>query len=189
MTELQNITLKFGEHTVFSDFSHCFPEGKITAIMGASGCGKTTLLRIIAGLISPESGRVMTDKPISFMFQEPRLCPWLTAAENVNLVMGDKRETLPEAKKWLEAVGLLADAEKYPKELSGGMQQRVTLARTLAFPASLYLFDEPFKGLDRDTRQQIIPLVRKFTAGKTVILVTHDQQDAEDLADEMIHLT
>lgn len=188
MTELQNITVKYEDKIIFSEFSHRFAPGKTTAVMGTSGIGKTTLLRVLAGLVRPLSGTVTTDGTVAFLFQEPRLCPWLTAAENVNLVLGNKNHTLPDARDRLAEVGLGADADKYPEELSGGMQQRVALARTLAYPAPLILLDEPFKGLDAETRKQMIALVRRRTAGKTVVLVTHDPSDAAELADEVLYL-
>ena len=186
--EVNRVSVRFGNRPVFTDFSCRFREGSVTAVMGTSGCGKTTLLRLLAGLLKPDTGTVTAPEHISFLFQEPRLCPWLSAVENVNLVLGDRRRTLPLALAFLSDVGLGQDADKYPSELSGGMQHRVALARTLAYDAPLILLDEPFVGLDRDTKERMIALVRKRTAGKTVVLVTHEAAVAEALAGEILTL-
>ena len=117
------------------------------------------------------------------MFQEHRLLPWLTAAENVNLVLGDHPESLPEAIKWLKRVGLGDSIDKYPKELSGGMRQRVSLARALAFNGDLFLMDEPLASLDEESANEMLRLIKKHTDGKTVVLVTHNTEHAKLFAD------
>ncbi len=186
MTELQNLTLSFGEKRIFTDFSYRFAENKITAIIGPSGVGKTTLLRLLTGLQKPDQGKVTADGSVSVLFQEPRLCPWMTAAMNIALVLDGKR-SLPTAKKWLERVHLSSDADRYPSELSGGMEQRVALARTLAYATErdcrLLILDEPFKGLDADLHSEMIGLIRECAVGRTVLLVSHDETDVELLAD------
>lgn len=191
MTEVQNVTLSYGEKVVLRDFSHVFVQNRITALMGPSGVGKTTLLRLISGLLTPDSGQIQTDAPLSMLFQEPRLCPWLTVAGNLRLVLGGKK-TLPVAMKWLERVHLEPDAKRHPRELSGGMLQRAALARTLAYAehtdCRLILLDEPFKGLDPDLHDEMLSLIKTATAGRTVILVTHDPGDSERLADEVLYL-
>ena len=111
-------------------------------------------------------------------FQEPRLLPWLTAAENINTVLSDKRDTLPEALEFLTMVGLSEAAALYPSELSGGMAQRVALARALAFRGELYLLDEPFRGLDEALRDDMISLVKEKTKDAGLLLVTHDPEVA-----------
>lgn len=184
MLRLDGVSLSYGEKIVLQEQSLDVPPGGRIALMGPSGCGKTSLLRIAAGLSQPDSGTVERRcARVSYLFQEPRLLPWLTAEENVNAVLSDRAATRAEAHRWLEAVGLGADADKFPRELSGGMQQRVSLARALAYGGALFLLDEPLKGLDAKTRADTLCLLREHTAGKTVLLATHDETEAEALAD------
>ena len=160
MSEFKNITKKFGnrkaERTVLDNFSLSLPQGSKTVIMGESGCGKTTLLRIAAGLEKPDGGSFVSDEKIAVMFQEPRLLPWKTALENVTAVL--PKEKFQLAKEYLSEAGLDADFEKYPHELSGGMAQRVAYARFLAFAeaedATLLLLDEPFRLLTARRRKK-----------------------------------
>ena len=134
MLEFSHVSFAFGAQEVLTDVSFTIPEGGALAVTGPSGCGKTTLLRLAAGLLEPGSGQIRRPAGgAAVVFQEPRLLPWLTAEENVNLVLSDRRETLPRAREWLAALGLGGDAGKYPRELSGGMQRRVaTINSTLA---------------------------------------------------------
>lgn len=177
---LQNITLTLGDTRLFSNFNMSLSQGEHKVIMGPSGCGKTSLLRLAAGLLKPDGGRVLRESQrVSVQFQEPGLLPWLTAAENVNVVLSDKRETLPLAMSFLQKVGLSEAADKYPSELSGGMAQRVALARALAYGGELYLLDEPFRGLDRDLKADMIALVKEHTANAALLLITHDGEVAE----------
>ena len=186
MIELRNISLAFGEQTVLENQDLIVSSGSRAAFMGPSGCGKTSLLRLVAGLLSPTGGSVSihTDR-ISYLFQEPRLLPWLTAEENVNAVLSDNAASLPEARSWLDAVGLGSSAGKYPRELSGGMQQRVSLARALAYNGDVLLLDEPLKGLDAETKSEMLGLIRTYTAGKTLLLATHDREEAEALTQKL----
>lgn len=186
MIELNSITLTHGAQTVLENQNLCVSAGERVALMGPSGCGKTSLLHLISGLIKPTSGAITirTDR-IACLFQEPRLLPWLTAEENVNTVLSDRTATLPEARKWLKAVGLSDAMEKYPRELSGGMQQRVSLARALAYSGDILLLDEPLMGLDSDTKANMIALIKSHTAGKTLLLATHDEEEAAALTDRV----
>lgn len=187
MIQLQNITVSYGEQTVLKNMDLTVPTGGRIALMGPSGCGKTTLLRLVAGLIKPGGGELRTDTDrIAFLFQELRLLPGRTAAENVNAVLSDRQKTMPEAMKWLSAVGLSEAAGKYPHELSGGMQQRVSLARALAYDGDILLLDEPLKGLDEDTKEDMIRLLNTHTAGKALLLATHDREEALRLADTVL---
>ena len=184
MITLQNVTLSYRDNkivkTVLNDISLRIPAGKTTVIMGPSGCGKTTLLRLAAGLIAPTSGNVTREtEHISYLFQDPALLPWLTAAENVNLVLSDSKKTLPAATEWLARVGLDGEANTYPAALSGGMRQRVALARALCTDADLLLLDEPFRGMDEDLHARMRDLINTCRLGKTTVIVTHDVQDAE----------
>jgi len=187
MIRLQNITVSYGEQTVLNKMDLTVPTGGRIALMGPSGCGKTTLLRLVAGLIKPGGGELRTDTDrIAFLFQEPRLLPGRTAAENVNAVLSDRQKTMPEAMKWLSAVGLSEAAGKYPHELSGGMQQRVSLARALAYNGDIVLLDEPTKGLDGVTKEDMINLLNAHTTGKTILFATHDREEALQLADTVL---
>jgi ABC-type nitrate/sulfonate/bicarbonate transport system ATPase subunit len=182
MLKLNDVSVIFSQGNVnkivLEHLTLDIPTGTTIAIMGPSGCGKTTLLRLLAGIISPTSGNVTREtNSISYAFQDPSLLPWLTAAENVNLVLSDSKQTLPMAKEWLGRVGLAEDADRYPAELSGGMKQRVALARALCTDADVLLLDEPFRGLDATLHGQMRELICTVRQGKTTVIVTHDEQD------------
>lgn len=185
------ITKRYGEQTVLSGFSHEFPAGKTTAVMGISGCGKTTLLGILTGLAAPDSGSVdgAALARFSAVFQEDRLCGNLTAEANIRLVTGNSRSA-EEIDKALCAVGLEGCADKPVREFSGGMKRRVALVRALLAEYSVIVLDEPFKGLDETTRARVSSWCREMLTGKTAILVTHDLGDCEALsAAEVIELS
>lgn len=188
---LKDLTLKYGRKTVLDSFSIMFPVNEFSAVMGSSGIGKTSLLRLIAGLVPSKNftGTVDTgNAKIAYLFQEPRLFPWLTVAENITVVNEESKASLhsePLTKKALELLSLfgLADvANEYPAALSGGMAQRVALARTIAYNGDIVLLDEPFSGLDEKTKADIMQKVRHALSGKTVIIVTHDREEAEFFA-------
>ena len=184
MIEINNVSVNYGNTKVLKDLSITVKKGEQIALMGPSGSGKTTVLKLIANQLRPTNGKIICRaNKIGYMFQEPRLVPWLTAAENVNLVLGDTPETLPQAIKWLKSLGLGDAVNKYPSELSGGMQQRTALARTLAYDPDLLLLDEPFSALDEDMAENILSLVKAYTRDKTVILVTHNSNHAKQFAD------
>ena len=188
MLELKNVSLSYGDLRVLRDVSLRLEPGKRIAVMGPSGCGKTSLLRVIAGLQSPDSGTVeRTARRLSFVFQEPRLLPWLTAEENVRLVLPDARHS-DEAAAWLSRFGLSDAADKLPTELSGGMRQLVSLARALVCTPDLLLLDEPFKALDAATKQNAITAVSDGTDA-AIILVTHDAREAEALGCRVIEFS
>ena len=189
MLELNKICLSFEGRQVLKDFDFQLDKGERIAIMGPSGAGKTSILRVVAGLLKPDSGRVSnTFNQISFMFQEPRLLPWLTAWENVNLLLSDSEKTKEQAMDLLCNFDLCADGDKYPHELSGGMQQRVALARALAVNADLYLMDEPFKAMDEKLRFDSIERSSRLVGDAAVLLVTHDIEEAERMNCEIINI-
>ena len=175
MLKFENLTVRYGKQTVIDRLNFDFPEGCVIAITGASGIGKTTLLNVIAGFLKPNGGSLLSDHHApAYIFQEPRLFPWMTALENVTTVCDDPRR----AAELLDRLLPDADAKnKYPHELSGGMKQRVSVARALAYHSDLLLMDEPFKGLDPETREQVSRLVFEESKGKTVLMVTHDRED------------
>lgn len=184
---IKNISKTYGEKQVLSQLSKEFPAGETTVIMGASGCGKTTLLRILLGLEMPDSGEVtgMPEK-VSVLFQEDRLCEDISAYENIALVLERKRtraqKDAQRRKIEQEAaqVGITAeDLTQNVMELSGGMRRRIALLRALLYDADCVILDEPFKGLDAATKQIVMQYVKEKTAGKTTFLVTHDAAEAD----------
>ena len=190
MIEILNVTKKYGEQTVLDNFSLTVNDGEKLTITGESGIGKTTLLRILSRLETADSGDVVCDGQIAYMFQDPRLLPWKTTKENILAVL--KKESSPLAQKYLDAVGLTDAADKTPDELSGGMAQRVSFARFLAYTeesgATLLLLDEPFSALDKDTADKMLKLLLDFAIDKTVILVTHDENTAQNIGGRVVKL-
>ena len=171
-------------------------EGEFVCLIGASGCGKSTMLAVVAGLDSPTSGRLSTNgKRVTLMFQEPALFPWLTAARNVELALRargvPKQERRTRAAELLEAVHLGGFGGKRPHELSGGMRQRVAMARALAQDADVLLMDEPFGALDAMTRDTMhAELERIWAEFRFVTLfVTHNVREAARLGDRVIVLS
>lgn len=194
MYKVERISKGFGELKVFQDLTLEFPEGKITTILGPSGCGKTTILKIMAGLIKPDGGTVVTTEWVGFLFQEPRLLPWLNIYQNLELVLRDKLPAQDRDSKimyFLEAVGLGDYRNFYPFQLSGGMKQRAAMARAFSYPAELLLMDEPFKSLDLKTRHQMLSDFLKLwrRESKTVVVVTHDVKEAVWLGDQILVLS
>jgi NitT/TauT family transport system ATP-binding protein len=176
--------------------------GEFVSVLGPSGCGKTTVLKIIAGLVPPTSGIVKVDgvpvtgpqRKIGLVFQVPALMKWRTALENVLLpgeILGlDRIAAQARARELLELVGLTDFAARYPRELSGGMQQRVGIARALAHDPAILLLDEPFSALDMMTRNQLnIELLRIWSERKkTSLLITHSIPEAVFLSDRVVVL-
>ena len=184
MIRFDEISVRFGKNTVIDRLSYEFEKGKVTAILGDSGIGKTTLLNVAAGLQKISGGRVTSEyKKLAYIFQEPRLFPWLSAMENVSTV--SDRQT---AIDMLALMGLEGDVNKYPSELSGGMKQRVSIARALACDPDLILMDEPFASLDPERRSSVCDIFFDRIKGKTAILVTHDIEDTK-YADTVLRLT
>lgn len=187
MLRAVNITKKFGENVVLSNFSHEFAEGKTTAVLGRSGCGKTTLLNILMGLLTSDGGEVFREGRISAIFQENRLCENLSASANIRLVTG-KRLSEARIAEELAAVGLQGCESKSVNEFSGGMKRRVAMLRALLSEYDILFADEPFKGLDMDTKHNVMRYFKEKTSGKTVVFVTHDKSECDALADEVITL-
>jgi NitT/TauT family transport system permease protein len=214
MVSLEDISFFYTVHgvpkPVFEHFSAQFEHGRITAVIGPSGCGKTTLLRLIAGLNAPQSGRIVVEgrqegeyhnrkvpaagPRIAFIFQDFGLLPWLTVERNAGL--GLEALGIPPGERHarvqgiLEELGLSEWRKAYPVRLSGGMQQRVAVARALAIDADIILMDEPFSSLDALTRESVQDMLRSIQRAHhtTIIIVTHSIEEAVYLADSVVVL-
>ena len=184
--KILNLTKQFGKKQIFSGKNFEFAIGEITYILGESGAGKTTLLRILAGLDKDYSGKIVnkTDK-ISYVFQEPRLFPGLTVSENISIVNDNSPYTIEEI---LDLVELTNEKNAYPDTLSGGMKMRVALARAIYNNADLYLMDEPFSALNDELKERILPKIFDHLKGKTVIIVSHNVEEAKAFASSIIKL-
>ena len=189
---LKNVSFSY-DAPVLENISINSDDG-ITAIAGKSGCGKTTLLRILSGLITPDSGDVTHSGRVGMVFQEPRLFPWFTVERNLKSVMKQqklsKNETDERIGKVLEIVGLGDCRKKYPSELSGGMKMRVSIARSLVYECDMLLMDEPFNGLDIPSKAAISELLRKLSAdGLKILFVSHIPEDIIEVADRIYILS
>ena len=175
MIDFARVDFSYGAREVFRGLSFHIDRGARRALMGPSGRGKTTLLRLTMGLERPEAGKVTvnTDR-ISPLFQEDRLLPFLTVYENCALFCPDG----DRVGEMLSALGLSEAAGALPSALSGGMARRAALARCLCHKAELYLLDEPFTGLDGDNARRAADLVNRVTRGKTLLVVTHSPGEA-----------
>jgi len=189
-----------GELCALQDFSLKIHQGEVVCIVGASGCGKSTFLNIMAGFIAPSSGRILLDgreivgiEPrCGMIFQDYALFPWLTVRDNVafgpRMKGAGTKQRHRQAQRWIDMVGLKGFEDAYPGELSGGMQQRVALSRALANEPDVLLCDEPFAALDAMTRQimqqELLKIVQE--SGKTVLFITHSIDEALILSDRLI---
>ena len=180
-----NLSKSFENKLALDDFNISFPAGKVTALMGPSGQGKTTLARIISSLETADGGKVNFSErsKISFLFQEDRLLPWLNIYDNIALAQGGA-ECSARIRALAEHLEIEDMLWQLPAALSGGMKHRAALARTFIADSNLLILDEPFRGLDEKLKGRIVNrLWEAETAGKTVILITHNPEDAEKLAD------
>ena len=185
---LKNVYKTYGSNTVMENFSCEIKKNKITVFFGNSGCGKTTLTRLLLSLEKPDSGEViMPNVKKSVLFQEDRLLEWLTVSENLSCVLDRDDSGLKEkVNTVLERVELLEYKDSYPSELSGGMKRRLSLARALIYDGDIVILDEPFKGFDLQLKKRILPYISQLKeSGKTVIMITHDINEANALADEI----
>jgi len=185
---------------ILENIGLCVQPGEMICVLGPSGCGKTTLLNVLAGFLKPGTGQVLTHgRPISgpgpdrcVVFQEDALFPWLTVAENIGFGLKGKsfsrRQRQEMVERYLNLVGLLPFGGYLPSEISGGMRQRVALARVLILEPAILLMDEPFVALDSQTRQEmqqlLLSLWKRFS--HTVVFVTHDVREAVTLADRVV---
>lgn len=176
MIEAKEISKRYGDKTVFERLSLTVETGVWTVLTGASGLGKTTLLRVLAGLEQPDEGVVsgLDGLRKSFVFQENRLLERASALENILCVAPDRERAM----KMLELVGLGTELSKPAGKLSGGMKRRLAIARALAYGGDVFFLDEPLRELDKGTETQIASLLRGELQGKTVLLITHDEDFA-----------
>lgn len=204
MVHISDLFIGFDQRSILSGINLNLKEGEILGVLGKSGCGKTSLLRSLAGLQPIKSGRIKLDgeclnegetiqlpphqRQVGLMFQDYALFPHLTIAENIGFGLSElsKVDRENRVSELLEMIQLPELASRYPHELSGGQQQRVALARALAPNPKLLLLDEPFSNLDNELRQDLAKSTRDLLKQNktTAILVTHDQQDAEILCDQ-----
>ncbi len=205
MLKFENVSFTYesDEKPVIQDLSFEVPDKSFVSIIGASGSGKTTIFRLLNALEKPQSGYILIDgidinelkNYAGYMPQQDLLFPWRTVEKNVMLPMQIKKIPKAEQKKkaheMLEKVGLLEYAKKYPRELSGGMRQRVSFARTLCEGSDLMLLDEPFSALDSITRIKMREWLRDQweTLDKTILFITHDVEEALYLSEKIFVLT
>jgi NitT/TauT family transport system ATP-binding protein len=202
MIQLSGLGLAFGGTWVLKDIDLTIQRGQFVALVGTSGCGKTTLLNVVSGLVRGTAGSVMIDgtaitgpRPSTgYMSARDALLPWRSALANVEFGLElrgvPKAVRTEKARYWLEQVGLSHAADKYRSQLSQGMRQRLAFARTLAIDPDLILLDEPFAALDAQTKEELQPKFLQLWegSGRTVILVTHDISEAISMADRVIVL-
>lgn len=183
---VNNLTKTFDNKTVFNNFSIKIPENKVSVIVGESGCGKTTLLRILSGLDKDYSGEIIKCfNRISYVFQEPRLFEAITVKQNLEVL--EKGINL-SIKEILSIVELENEENTYPNELSGGMKMRLSLARALCYNGDIFLMDEPFSALDNEMKNRIIPKVFNLIKGKTVVIVSHNPNEISNYIDNLIKI-
>lgn len=195
MITLDQVTVRFGPTTVLQDISLRVRPGETVALLGPSGIGKTTILRLIARLIQPDQGNVRVDtERIGYVFQEPRLLPWRKAWRNIALPLQatglDRAQAAYQSHAWLKRVGLAQAADQYPNQLSGGMRQRVALARALAIQPTVLLLDEPFSSLDSALKAHLLGLTAQMLRERqmTTVYVTHDRHETGHLANRIVQL-
>lgn len=205
--ELKHIKKSYDQNPVLTDFNLAVPKGEFVTMIGSSGCGKTTVLKMINGLIEPDEGEILLDgesirgkdmtklrRNIGYAIQGSVLFPHMTVEDNISYVPNllnkrDRQRTKQAVKKWMDIVGLSPELkERYPDELSGGQQQRVGIARALAASPELLLMDEPFGAVDEITRGQLQDELRRIyeKTGITVLFVTHDISEALKLGTKVL---
>ncbi|MBO0861673.1 MAG: ABC transporter ATP-binding protein [Chloracidobacterium sp.] len=192
--QLDKVSRSFGTLEVLRELSLDIMRGEFLAVVGPSGCGKTTLLNLLSGYDQPTSGAIHYEGRVRMVYQQDGLFPWRTVAENIALGLrhiGDEKERGRQVSEMISLIRLEGFENHYPHQLSGGMRQRVELARALAGDSDILLLDEPFSALDYLTRlrmrQELAQLLRERP--RTVALVTHDIEEAAQLADRVIVLS
>lgn len=187
MIEIKNISKSFDGKTVLRDVSFTVNKGECVALTGASGTGKTTLLRIIAGLEKPDSGTVYVPENMkkTYVFQENRLLENKSVLENILAVAPDREKAL----YFLRRCFLFDDIDKKAGTLSGGMKRRLAIVRALSFGGDIYYLDEPLRELDGETLKKTAQVIKEEISGKTAVLITHDEYSLNYLSDRIINIT
>src|SRR6186713_108517 len=191
---LKNVSHQYGDVAVLRELDLRVNSGEVVVLVGPSGCGKTTILNILSGHIKPTVGIIQTEGILRTIYQQDGLFPWLTVAENISIglrAIDDKSAQKKEVDELLDLIRLQEFRNHYPHQLSGGMRQRVELARVLAGDSDILLMDEPFSALDYQARLRMRhELVRLLnTRPRTVVFVTHDIEEATQLADRVLVLS
>jgi NitT/TauT family transport system ATP-binding protein len=196
MIAFEHVSKWFDSLKVLNDLSFHISSGEILGVVGPSGAGKTTILKLITGIITPDEGAVqVAEGAVGYVFQEPRLLPWRTALDNVAVPLRargmDKAEARAKASQWLDRVGLAGFEHYHPAELSGGMAQRVSVARALAVEPAILLMDEPFSNMDATLKASLMATVQQILKERktTAVYVTHDLTEALQLADRIVEMT
>lgn len=186
---IKELSKRFNDIVLYQNWNAIVKENGVTCIMGPSGSGKTTLLHIMMGLKKADTGTIegMEGKKMTCVFQEDRLCEGIDAIQNVLLVCDNTINHLHVEEEFTK-VGLTDYENKPASELSGGMKRRVAIVRALLPKSDIVFLDEPFKGLDEKLKKRVINYVKEKVVGKTVILVTHDKDEAEALSAEYLYL-
>jgi len=188
---LKNVYMNFGDKNVFTNLNLELQTGAMTAIMGPSGAGKTTLVYLLCGLLRPDYGAIegVDRKKTAIVFQEDRLLGHLSGLENILYVQKNPKLYVNTALGLLDEAGLMDDANRLAKNYSGGMKRRLALCRALAANFDILILDEPFKELDAALKPKIMQMVKSHSAGKTVILITHDSAEAEFFGCPIVNIT
>ena len=195
MIAFEHVSKSFDALKVLNDLSFQISSGQIMGVVGPSGVGKTTILKLITGILAPDAGVVqVADGAVGYVFQEPRLLPWRTALDNVAAPLRAqgiaKAEAREKAAGWLSRVDLGGFEHYHPAELSGGMAQRVAVARALSVDPAILLMDEPFSNMDATLKSSLMVTLQQILKPRktTVVYVTHDLTEALQLADRVVEL-
>ena len=203
--KVKNVTLSFNNNEILKELNLTIDQGNFVAITGASGSGKTSILRVICGLESPNQGEIILDnslllnkeifiptekRNIGLVIQEKVLFPHLNARQNIEFGISSKTDKQNLSNEIMEKLNIKQLAEKYPHELSGGESQRVALARSIVMKPKLLMLDEPFTGLDKDLKMKIYPEIKSILQASkiTALMVTHDLNEVKALADKCFNL-
>lgn len=186
MIELKNIFFSYGKKEILNNLSITVKNGECLCLTGKSGCGKTTVLRLIAGLEKEKSGFIKADGKVSCVFQEDRLVPTMSLLKNITLCL--PKHSKETAIRLLKEAGLETCENMLPQELSGGMKRRAAIVRAVAYGGDLLLLDEPFNGLDSETKRIMAKMIKREFAKKPILMVSHIEEDAEIMSARQVEM-